>query len=118
MRPSRGRPTRRVDVAPEIAGLCQRVGAALLDGLIITFVLLAAQFVTGFTVPNPNTPEALLAYLTAMGIVAASVSVATLIYHAWGNAIGAPSASGWWARASSTTAPTSGSASAVASSGR
>ena len=88
MRPNRGRPTRRVDVAPEIAGLCQRVGAALLDGLIITFVLLAAQFVTGFTVPNPNTPEALLAYLTAMGIVAASVSVSTLIYHAWGNAIG------------------------------
>lgn len=87
IRTPRERPRASVG-ASEIARLGQRVAGALLDGLIITFVLLAGQFVTGFTVPNPNTPEALLDYLSAMGVVAASVSVATLIYHAWGNAIG------------------------------
>lgn len=99
-RPERGRPDRPEGAraasghaaapqeGPELASLAQRFGGALLDVLLLSVVLLAAQLITGFTVPSPNTPEALPAYFRAIGIVSLTVSLLGLAYYTWGNAVG------------------------------
>lgn len=75
-------------VAPDLASLGQRLGGALLDGLLLSAIALAAQFATGFVVPRPTTPQALAAYVAAMATVVGSVSALALVYFTIGNARG------------------------------
>lgn len=70
---------------PDLAGLGERFGAALLDLLVLSTICLAAQFVTGFVVPRPTTPDALVAYASAMLVVSAAVSLLALVYYTLGN---------------------------------
>lgn len=77
--------TPRQPALADAATLGQRFGAVLLDVLLLTMVSLAAQFVTGFVVPRPSNPWALVAYIRAMTIVVLTVSVVALAYFTVGN---------------------------------
>ncbi len=59
-----------------------------MDGLLLSAVMLGAQFATGFVVPRPTTPQALAAYVAAMATVLGSVSLLALVYFTIGNARG------------------------------
>ena len=78
---SRARPAPPED----LASLGERLGALLLDVLVLSAISLGAQFVTGFVVERPSNPTALAAYWRAMMIVSASVSLLSLVYFTVGN---------------------------------
>lgn len=74
--------------APTRPGAGLRFAGALLDALTLSAVNLSLQLITGFTVPEPRTPDALAAYLRAMATVAGVSGLIALVYLTVGNALG------------------------------